>query len=47
MGIHHLKDKIVLLEQESKNGENEHTIKELAEEVSLSLSQAINSLKEI
>jgi HPt (histidine-containing phosphotransfer) domain-containing protein len=47
MGIHHLKDKIVLLEQESKNGQNENTIQELAEEVSLFLSRAIKSLREV
>ncbi len=46
MGIHHLKDKIVLLEQESKNGQNEIIIQELAEEVSLFLSRAIKSLRE-
>lgn len=46
MGIHHLKDKIVLLEQESKNGQNETIIQELAEEVSLFLSRAIKSLRE-
>jgi HPt (histidine-containing phosphotransfer) domain-containing protein len=47
MGIHHLKDKIVLLEQESKNGQNDNTIQELAEEVSLFLSRAIKSLREV
>lgn len=46
MGIHHLKDKIVLLEQESKNGQNEIIIQELAEEVSLFLSRAIKALRE-
>ncbi len=46
MGIHHLKDKIVQLEQESKNGQNEVIIRELAEEVSQFLSRAIKTLKE-
>lgn len=46
MGIHQIKDKIVLLEQESKNGQNENTIQTLAEEVSQFLSRAIKSLRE-
>jgi PAS domain S-box-containing protein len=46
MGIHHLKDKIVHLEQESKNGQNEAIIQELAEEVSQFLSRAIKTLQE-
>ena len=45
MGIHHLKDKIVQLEQESKNGQNEAIIQGLAEEVSQFLSRAIKTLK--
>jgi HPt (histidine-containing phosphotransfer) domain-containing protein len=46
IGIHHLKDKIVQLEQESKNGQDEVTIRELALEVNQFLSRAIKTLKE-
>jgi PAS domain S-box-containing protein len=46
IGIHHLKDKIVQLEQESKNGQDEITIRELALEVNQYLSRAIKTLKE-
>lgn len=45
MGIHHLKDKIILLEKETKNGQNEDTIRELAGEVSKFLTSAIDSLR--
>ncbi len=45
MGIHHLKEKIILLEKETKNGQNEHTIRELADEVSKFLTRAIESLR--
>jgi len=45
MGIHHLKDKIILLEKETKNGQNEDTIRELAGEVNKFLTSAIDSLR--
>jgi len=45
MGIHQLKDKIILLEKETKNGQDENTIQTLASEVSKFLTQAIESLR--
>lgn len=45
MGIHHLKEKIALLEHEAKTSRDEQTIKSLATEVSQSLSKVILSLK--
>lgn len=45
MGIHDLKDKIILLERETKNGQDEHTIQALASEVNKYLTQAIDSLR--
>jgi len=45
MGIHHLKDKIILLEREARNGQDEHTIQALASEVSKFLTHAIESLR--
>ncbi len=45
MGIHSLKDKIIVLEQEAKTAEHEERIIALANEVSLSLSSAIETLK--
>ncbi|MBP9926160.1 MAG: response regulator [Cyclobacteriaceae bacterium] len=45
MGIHHLKEKIALLEHEAKTSRDEKTIEGLATEVSQSLSKVILSLK--
>jgi PAS domain S-box-containing protein len=45
MGIHHLKDKILQLELETKDGCNEQLITNLAEEVNLYLNRAIDSLQ--
>jgi PAS domain S-box-containing protein len=45
MGIHHLKDKIILLEKEARNGQDETTILTLASEVNKFLTHAIESLR--
>ena len=45
MGIHDLKDKIILLEKETRNGQDENTIQTLANEVNKFLTQAIDSLR--
>lgn len=45
LGIHSLKDKIIQLEQESKLGQNERRITELANEVQAHLAHALDSLR--
>ncbi len=45
MGVHHLKDKIVKLETESKAKENPFLITELSKEIGRELTDAVESLK--
>jgi hypothetical protein len=45
MGIHSLKDKILTLEQEAKNNPGSPQATTLAQEVSVSLNQVVESLR--